>query len=273
MRRHPLFTTLPLLLAVGLCQVWVGPSALGGVTLTVTDPMPRYTHTVGNTTTTAIIPTVVTGAIHADFQAAFNSWNNSLPMASQWTLVNGGALNMAAKFDISIYRATTTGIVGDLEINVFYTPGAGDPPGIGNPNNIQPNEAVWSQSVFTNQKLMGSLPGNPYLDNTSPPMSQLGPPAYPFQYAGSVFYDDPSRPAYAFWYAIAYLSTANFTTRTLTVYEGISWGFTVATVPEPSTYLMGAIVVVVGVVSHRRLRRGKGPATTTTLSDAGRPTT
>ena len=79
----------------------------------------------------------------------------------------------------------------------------------------------------TSDKRAKSLPGNPYLDNaTDTKNPDLGPLAYPFQYATSFFYDKPNRNATAIWIGDAYITTANYTTRTLTVYDGVEWGFT-----------------------------------------------
>jgi hypothetical protein len=96
----------------------------------------------------------------------------------------------------------------------------------------------------------GQTPGN---NNTTP--APIGPtpagtaycdPIYPFQSAGASFFDGPQ----AYWpdesfRAIALLSTVTFVTnasgaiteRDLKVYNGVNWGFDLAT-PEPGTILL-----------------------------------
>ncbi len=209
----------------------------------------------------ADVPSLVTGNINADFQAAFNSWNNEAGNPKGWTLVNGGALGNDTTFNVSLYRAHIDGGSGALEIQIDYTPGVGAPPAIANNNNIQPNEAVWSQSIFTSLKLAGSLPGNPYLDNPAGlANTQLGPPAYPFQYNGSFFYDDPHRPPTNFWYGVAYLSTADYTNKILTVYDGVAYGFRVGVVPEPSTLASAGVAALLGLGYSMRRRRSQTPS-------------
>jgi hypothetical protein len=184
------------------------------------------------------------GAGWLNFQAAFNSWNASLNANSQWTLVTAN-LSAEATFAVTTYRAyvgegSCVGFsrCGGAEIEVHYNNGGNPPNPIANVNNIQDGEAVWSQSIFTNQKRNPSLPGNPYLDNApGTPNSDLGPPAYPFQYDGSMFYDMPSRDAYAVWLADLWISTLDNTNRVLTVYDGIEWGFAVET-PLPAAWTM-----------------------------------
>jgi hypothetical protein len=190
---------------------------------------------------------MTTDSLLNDFQSAFDSWNNPMPAASQWTMVKKD-LSDTAKLTVSTYRAyvnegANCGVTcGGAEIQIDYTPGAASDPGaIADPNNIGSGDAVWSQSIDTSAKRDPSLPGNPYLDNAPGTAgANLGPPAYPFQYAGSFFYDKPGRDATAIWTGDAFITTANYTTRTLTVYDGVFWGFTVVPVPEPSTFVLMA---------------------------------
>jgi hypothetical protein len=193
----------------------------------------------------------------ANFQAAFNSWNASLAAGSKWTLTTAN-LSAEAAFTIVTYQPFLgTGdcagdpLCGGVEIRVNYNNGGSAPNPITGP--FGDTDAVWSQSVLTNQKLGGSLPGNPYLDNTSPADRSVGPPAYPYQYLGSYLYDRPNRDANANWLADAWISTANFTTDTLTVYDGVQWGFTVTAVLEPSTWAMMLIGFAgIGFMAYRR---------------------
>lgn len=196
-----------------------------------------------------------------NFQNAFNSWNNTLAKADQWTLAVD---NLAAEaiLDVTLYRAYVNegngcGIFcGGAEIKVTYSNG-GNPP---NPISSLPpsdGDAIWSQSIVTNQKRNPSLPGNPYLDNApGTPDADLGPPAYPFQYETSFFYDKPSRNATADWLADAWISSEDNTNHILTVYDGLEWGFTVTPIPEISTWAMMLVGFggLVFVARHRRSR-------------------
>jgi len=199
--------------------------------------------TNGTVTATAYQPTEIqsgVGTAWANFQAAFNSWDASVGNA--WTLATGN-LSAEANLDVTLYRAYLCGgLCGGAEINITYNNG-GNPPNPISGGTINDGDAVWSQSIKTNQKLAGSLPGNPYLDNNSPNNRSLDPPAYPYQYNGSIFYDKPARDAYAVWLADAWISTADYTNKILTVYDGVEWGFTVVT-PLPSTWTM----LIVGFV-------------------------
>ena len=49
-----------------------------------------------------------------------------------------------------------------------------------------------------------------------------------------------------------YLVTANFTTNTVTVHDGIRWGYDVVTVPEPTTMVVLAIGAVATAFGRRR---------------------
>jgi hypothetical protein len=198
-----------------------------------------------------------TGAYTNLFKRAFDRWNTSLPADQQWSIVPE-TLSPTAEFDVTTYRpyiAEGNGCgqnCGGAELRIGYTPGAAtDPSAITGRNNILPTDGVWAQSIGTNKKGRGSLPGNPYLDGEpKSARTQLAPPAYSFQYVGSRFFDKPGRTADAYWLGQVFLTEADYTTRTLKVYDGIGWGFTVAamppgapgpgqaSVPEPASLLL-----------------------------------
>ena len=211
-----------------------------------------------------------------NFQAAFNSWNATLAVGSKWNLVVGTlAPETVLEFNVTLYRAyvqeggsgpgscSADPHCGGAEIQVSYTPhGEGAPTPITNSNSISAANAIRAQSISTNQKRDPSLPGNPYLDNApGTPGADLGPPAYPFQYDGtggstaSMLYDKPSRDDYAVWTADAWLSTVDYASKTLTVYDGLEWGFTVAA-PLPATWtVMLTGLAGFGFVAYRRKRQ------------------
>ena len=257
---------LPLLATLATCttitSAWANPIFTVAAGACPTAPA-VCTATNGVVTAGLFTPTLemTTSTLLNDFQSAFDSWNNPLPKAQQWTMAKKD-LSDTATLTVSTYRAFVNedgcGIrCGGAEIRIDYTPGgAADPPGIKDPTKIGAGDAVWSQSVDTSAKLANSLPGNPYLDNpTNIANPDLGPPAYPFQYATSFFYDKPSRNATAIWIGDAYITTANYTTRTLTVYDGVEWGFTVTPVPEPSALLMAGLGALMLAIYKRRRRQ------------------
>jgi hypothetical protein len=258
------------------CLWWI---ALSGTSLATAGPVftvaagqcdqtpARCYATNGIVGATAFTPTLIAPTADdqsfVDFEAAFTSWNND-PFGGDglWTLHTAG-LNDGAELTVSNYHAyvQTGSCGGDVhcggaEIQIDYQPDTSDfttdPPAIAN-GVIHDGDAVWSQSVFTNQKLNGSLPGNPYLDNNGPNNASLNPPAYPFQYNGSIFYDQPSRDATAVWEGAAFLTTVDYTGDSITVYDGVAWGFTVQPVPEPASFaLIGAGLAALGFFGRGR---------------------
>jgi hypothetical protein len=192
------------LLAVLAALVLTAPAARAVTTLITagqcggTGGAGQCVDTEGNTVATAfpivdLTPGVGTG--WNNFQNAFNSWNATLAAGNKWTLaIAAFGPSPEAVFNVTIYRAYVNEdgcgpICGGAEIEIKWSNGGAAPNPIANANNIQATEAIWSQSISTNQKRVPSLPGNPYLDNApGTPGAQLGPPAYPFQYDGSDFY-------------------------------------------------------------------------------------
>ena len=219
-----------------------------------------------------------TGAYNNLFVPAFNAWNASLPAGGKWRLV-AADLSASATINVSTYRAfveegnNCDEFCGGAEIDITYDWGGGanNPLPIRDPARIFPFTALWTQSINTTDKLPGSLPGNPYLDNApNLPNRQYNPPAYPFQYAGSDFFDKPYREADATWLGQAFLMKANYRTRTLTVYDGVGWGFSVQDVPEPATLALSGGGVLWILIYARRRRQATTRRICSAVIDSGR---
>jgi hypothetical protein len=243
------------------------PGLAGATSLHVTASSPRTVVSPnGEYEIHAFSPTLEILAIDTDFSKAFQSWNASVN--NTWTLKFGGDLGADTVYTISTYMPNVTDAgTGDLKIRIDYTAGTGAPAPIPPDTPTIPSDsAVWSQSILTSFKKPGTLPGNPYLDNDSPSGANLSPPAYPFQYAGSHFFDDPHREADASWFGVAYLSQANYTTDTLTVYDAVDYGFVIESIPEPTSLVLagigGSIVLLAWALARNaQCRQGEvGPA-------------
>jgi hypothetical protein len=136
-----------------------------------------------------------------------------------WTVANGGALN--ATYNITTYDAYNDCPTGGAEIRIMYVPGPGTPAPV-----------RWSQAIFTNHR-RGGVEGvwASYMDVIAGSADPFvwDPPAYPYQYTDSQFYDKPSRPCpaggFIRWDGEAYPTAIDYTTQTITVYEGVEWGF------------------------------------------------
>lgn len=233
-------------------------SAVAAPTLTVTAGA-VYNANSAQATVTATVPTLIAPPTAAStYTTAFNNWNAS-GGGQGWTLAFGASLGADTKFNITTYRAFVTGATGGVEILMTYTQGADAPNPATQANVGDPETAFWSQSIVTNDPLNGNT--SPYLDiseGTNNGGSTFDAPLYPFQYADTAFYDAPRRtvvppngPSKS-WTGSNYLVKRNLTTKTLTVYDGITYGFTVAPVPEPAT------LVTLGVGALVLLRRKRG---------------
>lgn len=162
------------------------------------------------------------------FANAWNAWNGARGPGQQWTLVQGRQLNGV----ISVTRFNTFNNcpnAAGIEVRALYYSEADDPTGLN-----------WVQGLLTNREA-DVVPGH---DATPPApfaMMDVGTgrlpnewpaPAYPIQYANGQLYDRAT--AYCQhectiqWNAVALLANINYQTRTLTVYEGFSYGFTVS---------------------------------------------
>jgi hypothetical protein len=269
-----------------VCAVW----SASATTVTLTDPAPVFIATspgpcfpenwIGcgatayvsyggninqNTTFTNIgtfHPVDGTGPTGTEsFLSGFNTFGGG------WTLANGGDLPL--NMNVSMFRAFASDFVAGVEIQVDVNQ---QPTYTGPPL----NNLFWIQSLLINYR--PSDPGNELhhlLDEavynaitvctplagasvTGGEGTYCGP-IYPYQYADKRFYD---RPVGIYdidsMRGIALLASVNANAKVVTVYNGgVSYGYDVfvseAAVPEPSTWWLAAIAVVLPIA--RRVTR------------------
>jgi hypothetical protein len=196
-----------------------------------------------NCTSTAFINTETSLAGNdADFASEFNAWNATNPLTAKWTLANGGVLP-GGMINVTTFRAVATHNNGGLDIMMTFTGPAG---------------FAWTQGLNLNYKPAGTIvPAFDELD-----VVPATAPLYPFQggfgFGKDTDFKDLPR---GFWpdssfAASTFLSTVDRRTRTLTIYEGVRYGFKLSatTVPEPAALtVFGTGLIVLGLFSrHRR---------------------
>jgi len=103
----------------------------------------------------------------------------------------------------------------------------------------------WIQGIHTNRPRYTTT--EYYLDVFTLRPAQDQPPAYPYSFADHHFYDKPSRwceaDQHIFWTAYLYLARIDRVAKSVTMFEGVQWGFTVdCLVPEPN----GLLVLISG---------------------------
>jgi PEP-CTERM motif len=239
------------------------------ITITVTDPTPHPVRSIENCVgwndaayTDCESRGYVDTARAADasnplFKDAFAAWNEGIDIGSKWTLVDGGILP-DLQFDVTLFDAEASAYVGgfsnayDEGFNVEWSY-SGD----------RRATLFWSQAVSTNTLLTTGeiVPAFLIMDvaGSGCVVGSLYPcaPLYPYQYDDRSFYDAPasSWPNGRF-NAVALLSMADYATRTLTVYDGVSWGFVLSAVPEPASWVM--LLSGLGLALLVARRKGSG---------------
>jgi hypothetical protein len=219
---------------------------------------------VGANSTFIGVPNIPGTKTRATFTSAFNAANTG------WTLVNGGTLNLTINVDIGVSAASAGGglnpvlftlsggtpqVLNTLDwtqaLFVNYSPLTGSLP--------QPIETLDTFSL--SQDTAGSNPDfpkacSPASSGPSPSGGAFCGPIYPFQYGTELqhdvlnnvplgvdpFFDAPEGdwPDATFW-AITLLSTVNPATHTLTVYQGVAYGFAL-TARGPLTGSNGSVI-------------------------------
>lgn len=189
----------------------------------------------------------------ASFKKAFDGWNAKNAADKKWNLKDGGALP-GGKFEISQFDADARRTVGELIIRIQWKYDGADK-----------GDFKWSQGLETNFTVSPDAAVPAFFDMDvraaagcdDSVLDKQCPPLYPFQYADRRFYDGPKAPwPEGFFHAWTFLSKSDPTTRTLTIYEGVKYGFDLSVgrmVPEPQTWVFAAVAIA--VVGWRMRRR------------------
>lgn len=199
----------------------------------------------------AFVSTTVKDSSSPTFSGAWNNWRAANP---GWTLVNGGALNGEIKMQTFKAYNDCPGN-GGVEIKFDFIPGRNDPPNL---KFAQGLLAPRTQSPHAGPVTASSL----YMDcNIPPPRRRENPPLYPFSYADGHFYDKPGRTcvenATVSWFATCLFASANFRTKKLTTYQGISYGFDFTCVPNAVPEPASMVSLGIGVMAIVRLRKAR----------------
>ena len=222
----------------------------------VTDPNPVYFTSASDCPPNypmcydqAYLQTAPINALNHGFDASFDAWNTKFGN-SQWSITNGGFLD--AEIDVSIFRAQITdgNSQGGVEIKMLFNYAGADK-----------GDFYWAQGTFSNYvPFQGQV--TPFFDMDvmadgcdNSDLAKQCPPLYPYQYGDRHFYDFPegSFPS-DFFNGYAYPVKIDRTNHTLTVYQGVAYGFQLYVTPEPGTLLMlGSGVLWIGASLRRRL--------------------
>ena len=238
-----------------------GPTATGPNGSSTLDPSPAGY--IASSASSWLIP-----ALNAQGFNAANGWAifTGLPLAGQITLqtYQPWVENMPAVSCGSFTDAVTPNAgAGGADICLTYSPSGNDPSG---------TEVRWLQVIRTNDpSAFGTTNGfnegggyYQYIDNGW--TGQSNPPSDPFYGANdtndatgywgnaTAFVDQPAR-AFQFgldWDAQVFIATGNFAAKQIRIFDGVTWGFTLA--PEPDTASLiafGAVMIAIA----RRARR------------------
>lgn len=253
-------TTVVFLLAVRTAEA---------VPVNVTDPTPHYSdvempaapHPEAGVVAHLWTDSITLGtALY--FQDAFDAWNAAQPANAKWTLSSSSFLIPDAltinvnTFDAQSFHGANHNPnvgVGGVEVQIEWSYGGPEPV----------DNLYWSQGLFLNYN-PGSyalVPGFSAMDVASFNNLVVGgnvwdEPWYPYQYVDQSYYDFAKAPYdTGFFEADAFLSAVDYDTRTLTVYDGVHFGFYLYAVPEPGTWVLMVTAIGAALVIRVRKRR------------------
>lgn len=232
-----------------IAALWLSASApafvLTGATTAVPakidyDPCPS--HAGYACEVTALDLTYLPAGPNSDFETAWNSALVGEWDPAGWTL-NWATQGIDAVMNASTYRAVgheSGGTDSGAELRIQWSPTSDQ------------TDLRWIQALHTNRPRSGKPY---YLDIAT--YTATKPPLYMYQYTDQRFYDKPTRICEAgqsiFWEAFLYLARVDRANKTATIYDGVHWGFNIAStaVPEPS----GLLATLAGPVLLAALRR------------------
>lgn len=168
--------------------------------------------------------------------------------------------SLSGVFFIDVYRAKSGDGFGSAEFLVRYERGANDPPANSlhwiqtvdtsvRGNNVPMAEGIPYVDVYASSYPAGgklpfyfrpdetTLDNNPYVGNADIRSGNYTIGGNNFAY-DIAFWDEPSRPIHNFWRGELFLASFDAVAKSVTVYDGILWGFNV--VPEPSSLMIFA---------------------------------
>jgi len=210
---------------------------------------------------TAYLNTLAVCEISDIFDKGWNEWNRAQGEDEKWTLAHGQFLR--GTLNVTTFQAfNNCPDTGGLTIRASFAPGDGDP-----------TKWYWCQALYDNYDV-GVIPPHEgteaaryEMDVSTDPLV-WPPPLYPYQYWDGYkgyndghFYDQPQAHCRddntVFFHAVALMCNVNYATRTLTAYEGVSYGWDfqcVSYVPDPSSLQVLLIGCAMIVSLRRRLR-------------------
>jgi len=254
---------------IGTLVIALAAGSAEAVPVNVTDPNPHYTavempappHPEAGVVAHLWTESITLGT-SLYFQNAWNAWNAAQPVGSQWTLATSSFLIPDAltinvsQFDAQSFHGanhTPNVGVGGVEVSIEWSYGGPEPV----------DDLYWSQGLFLNYN-PGSyalVPGFSAMDVASFNNLVVGgnvwsEPYYPYQYVDQSYYDFAKAPYdTGFFEADAFLSKADFDTRTLTIYDGVHYGFYLYATPEPASWALMAMALVAATIVMTRKQR------------------
>ncbi|SIO29873.1 hypothetical protein SAMN05444722_1289 [Rhodovulum sp. ES.010] len=206
------------------------------------------------TSTATISKSALGGKGDTFFGQSFEAWNAA--QADAWTLVtkddDDNALSVDGEMVVTLFNAVAAPTFGGLQIRVQWREVSSD----------YKEDYFWSQAVHANYDLDGNIVA-PYafmdVKNKTSTCRDI-PQAAPFyycQYGTRKFYDYPKGPwPNASFRGHAYISKVDREARTLTIYDGIDYGFVLSAtpIPLPATIplMLGALVPFAALAARRR---------------------